>query len=181
MSVPPGVFDAIVLAGGEAVRLGGVDKAAVTVGGRPMLAHVLDTARALQPVRIHLVFGHLGEQVKAALTDLGDLAWVHQAEQRGTGHAVKLAMPEIPEDARVLILYGDVPLIRTETLRSLLALQNPLAALVTQLDNPYGYGRVVRDGIGRIRSIVEALGREVATPTEAREMLGLKGGDKVAF
>jgi bifunctional UDP-N-acetylglucosamine pyrophosphorylase/glucosamine-1-phosphate N-acetyltransferase len=80
---------------------------------------------------------------------------VHQAEQRGTGHAVKLAMPGVPEDARVLVLYGDVPLIRNDTLQKLLALEMPLAALVTQLDNPYGYGRVVRDGIGRIRAIVE--------------------------
>ena len=146
----------IVLAAGEGKRMKSAKpKVLMPLAGRPMLAHVLDTARALQPVRIHLVFGHLGEQVKAALTDLGDLAWVHQSEQRGTGHAVKLAMPEIPEDARVLILYGDVPLIRTETLRSLLVLPNPLAALVTQLDNPYGYGRVVRDGIGRIRAVVE--------------------------
>ena len=97
----------------------------------------------------------LGEQVQAALTDLGDLTWVHQPEQRGTGDAVRLAMPGVPEDARALILYGDVPLIRTDTLTKLLELETPLAALVTQLENPYGYGRVVRDGIGRVRAIVE--------------------------
>ena len=90
-----------------------------------------------------------------ALTDLGDLAWVHQAEQLGTGHAVRLAMAGVPEDARVLVLYGDVPLIRVDTLSKLLAVQTPLAALVTQLENPYGYGRVIRDGIGRVRAIVE--------------------------
>jgi bifunctional UDP-N-acetylglucosamine pyrophosphorylase/glucosamine-1-phosphate N-acetyltransferase len=146
----------IVLAAGEGKRMKSAKpKVLMPLAGRPMLAHVLDTARALQPARIHLVFGHLGEQVRAALTDLGDLSWVHQAEQRGTGHAVKLAMPGVPEDARVLILYGDVPLIRTDTLRKLLALETPLAALVTQLENPYGYGRVVRDGIGRVRAIVE--------------------------
>jgi bifunctional UDP-N-acetylglucosamine pyrophosphorylase/glucosamine-1-phosphate N-acetyltransferase len=146
----------IVLAAGEGKRMkSSMPKVLMPLAGRPMLAHVLDTARALQPARIHLVYGHLGDQVRAALTDLGDLAWVHQPEQRGTGHVVKLAMPEIPEDARVLVLYGDVPLIRTDTLRKLLQVETPLVALVTQLDNPYGYGRVVRDGIGRVRAIVE--------------------------
>jgi bifunctional UDP-N-acetylglucosamine pyrophosphorylase/glucosamine-1-phosphate N-acetyltransferase len=146
----------IVLAAGEGKRMkSSKPKVLMPLAGRPMLGHVLDTARALQPARIHVVHGHLGEQVQAALTDLGDLTWVHQPEQRGTGHAVKLAMPGVPEDARVLVLYGDVPLIRGDTLQNLLALQMPLAALVTQLDNPYGYGRVVRDGIGRIRAIVE--------------------------
>ncbi|MEO6690058.1 MAG: bifunctional UDP-N-acetylglucosamine diphosphorylase/glucosamine-1-phosphate N-acetyltransferase GlmU [Dokdonella sp.] len=146
----------IVLAAGEGKRMkSSKPKVLMPLAGRPMLSHVLETARALQPARIHIVHGHLGEQVQAALTDLGDLAWVHQPEQRGTGHAVKLAMPGIPEDARVLVLYGDVPLIRGDTLGKLLALEMPLAALVTQLDNPYGYGRVVRDGIGRIRAIVE--------------------------
>ncbi len=146
----------IVLAAGEGKRMKSAKpKVLMPLAGRPMLAHVLDSARALQPARIHLVYGHLGEQVKGALTDLGDLAWVHQAEQRGTGHAVKLAMPDVPEEARVLVLYGDVPLIRTDTLAKLLALESPLAALVTQLENPYGYGRVVRDGIGRVRAIVE--------------------------
>ena len=146
----------IVLAAGEGKRMKSArPKVLMPLAGRPMLAHVLDTARTLQPARIHVVHGHLGEQVKAALTDLGDLSWVHQPQQHGTGHAVRLAMPDVPEDARVLVLYGDVPLIRADTLRKLLQLETPLAALVTQLDNPYGYGRVVRDGIGRIRSIVE--------------------------
>jgi bifunctional UDP-N-acetylglucosamine pyrophosphorylase/glucosamine-1-phosphate N-acetyltransferase len=146
----------IVLAAGEGKRMKSArPKVLMPLAGRPMLAHVLDTARALLPARIHVVYGHLGEQVRAALTDLGDLAWVHQSEQRGTGHAVRLAMPGVPEEARVLVLFGDVPLIRAETLRDLLALDAPLAALVTQLDNPFGYGRVVRDGIGRVRAIVE--------------------------
>ena len=146
----------IVLAAGEGKRMKSAKpKVLMPLAGRPMLAHVLDSARALQPARIHIVYGHLGEQVQSALTDLGDLTWVYQAEQRGTGHAVRLAMPGVPEGTRVLVLYGDVPLIRTDTLRKLLALETPLAALVTQLDNPYGYGRVVRDGIGRVRAVVE--------------------------
>ena len=146
----------IVLAAGEGKRMKSArPKVLMPLAGRPMLAHVLDTARALLPARIHVVYGHLGEQVRAVLTDLGDLAWVHQPEQRGTGQAVRLAMADVPDEARVLVLFGDVPLIRAETLRELLALDAPLAALVTQLDNPFGYGRVVRDGIGRVRAIVE--------------------------
>ena len=154
--MPAAPLHVIVLAAGEGKRMKSAKpKVLMPLAGRPMLAHVLDTARSLQPARIHLVYGHLGEQVRATVTDLGDLAWVHQAEQLGTGHAARLAMAGVPEDARVLVLYGDVPLIRQDTLANLLAIQTPLAALVTQLENPYGYGRVVRDGIGRVRAIVE--------------------------
>ncbi len=154
----------IVLAAGEGKRMKSARaKVLMPLAGRPMLAHVLDTARALQPARIHLVYGHLGEQVQAAVTDLGDIAWTLQAQQRGTGHAVSLALPSIPDDARVLVLYGDVPLVREQTLRRLVEREESLAALVTQLDTPYGYGRVVRDGIGRIRAIVE---EKDATPEQ---------------
>lgn len=163
----------IVLAAGEGKRMKSAQpKVLMPLAGRPMLAHVLDTARTLQPARIHVVHGHLGEQVKAALTDLGDLAWVHQPRQQGTGHAVRLVMPDVPEDSRVLVLYGDVPLIRADTLRKLLQVETPLAALVTQLDNPYGYGRVVRDGIGRIRAIVE----EKDANTEQRAITCVNSG-----
>ncbi len=154
--MPAAPLHVIVLAAGEGKRMKSAKpKVLMPLAGRPMLAHVLDTARALQPARIHLVYGHLGDQVRAAVTDLGDLNWVHQAEQLGTGHAVRLAMASVPEDARALVLYGDVPLIRVDTLSKLLAVQTPLAALVTQLETPYGYGRVIRDGIGRVRAIVE--------------------------
>ncbi|MEO8460366.1 MAG: bifunctional UDP-N-acetylglucosamine diphosphorylase/glucosamine-1-phosphate N-acetyltransferase GlmU [Dokdonella sp.] len=146
----------IVLAAGEGKRMRSArPKVLMPLAGRPMLAHVLDTARALLPQGIHVVYGHLGDQVRAACTDLSDLTWVLQAEQLGTGHAVQLAMPGVPDDARVLVLYGDVPLIGLETLRVLLEVESPLVALVTQLDNPYGYGRVIRDGIGRVKAIVE--------------------------
>ncbi|MEO8010009.1 MAG: bifunctional UDP-N-acetylglucosamine diphosphorylase/glucosamine-1-phosphate N-acetyltransferase GlmU, partial [Dokdonella sp.] len=113
-----------------------------------------DTARSLAPAAIHIVYGHGGDQVRAAFAD-PDLSWVLQAEQRGTGHAVRLAMTSVPEDARVLVLYGDVPLIGKSTLGKLLALASTLSALVTQLETPYGYGRVIRDGIGRVRAVVE--------------------------
>jgi len=154
----------IVLAAGEGKRMKSARaKVLMPLAGRPMLAHVLDTARALQPAHIHLVYGHLGEQVQAAVTDLGDIVWTLQAQQRGTGHAVGLALPSIPDEARVLVLYGDVPLVRAQTLRRLVDREEALAALVTQLDTPYGYGRVVRDGIGRIRAIIE---EKDATPEQ---------------
>lgn len=146
----------IILAAGEGKRMRSAKpKVLMPLAGRPMLAHVLDTARVLQPARIQLVYGHLGDQVRAAATDLNDLTWVHQAERLGTGHAVQIAMRDVPDHARVLVLYGDVPLIAVATLRKLLASHAALAALVTQLEAPFGYGRVIRDGMGHIRAIVE--------------------------
>lgn len=153
MSAAP--LHVVILAAGEGKRMkSSRPKVLMPLAGRSMLGHVLDTARALQPAAIHIVYGHGGDQVRAAFAD-PDLSWVLQAEQRGTGHAVRLAMAGIPEDARVLVLYGDVPLIGRNTLIQLLAIPASLAALVTQLETPYGYGRVVRDGIGRVRAIIE--------------------------
>ncbi len=145
----------IILAAGEGKRMRSArPKVLMPLAGKSMLGHVLDVARALEPAAIHIVYGHGGDQVRAAFAD-PDLSWVHQPEQRGTGHAVKLAMNSVPDDARVLVLYGDVPLIRSETLKDLMEISGPLAALVTQLEEPYGYGRIIRDGIGRVRAIVE--------------------------
>ena len=153
MSAAP--LHVVVLAAGEGKRMKSArPKVLMPLAGKPMLGHVLATARALQPSAIHIVYGHGGDQVRAAFAD-PDLSWILQSEQRGTGHAVRLAMAAIPEDARVLVLYGDVPLIGMETLANLLAFASPLAALVTQLETPYGYGRVIRDGIGRVRAIIE--------------------------
>ena len=146
----------VILAAGEGKRMNSNrPKVLMPLAGRPMLAHVLDTARALRPSRIQIVYGHLGDQVQAAATDLNDLTWVHQAERLGTGHALQIAIRDVPDGARVLVLYGDVPLIGLATLRTLLADDAPLIALVTVLDAPFGYGRVVRDGIGRVRAIIE--------------------------
>ncbi len=153
MSAAP--LHVVVLAAGEGKRMKSArPKVLMPLAGKPMLGHVLATARTLEPAAIHIVYGHGGDQVRAAFAD-PDLSWVLQSEQRGTGHAVRLAMAAIPEDARVLVLYGDVPLIGSETLANLLAFASPLVALVTQLDTPYGYGRVIRDGIGRVRAIIE--------------------------
>jgi bifunctional UDP-N-acetylglucosamine pyrophosphorylase / glucosamine-1-phosphate N-acetyltransferase len=153
--MPVAPLHVVILAAGEGKRMRSArPKVLMPLAGQSMLGHVLIVARSLEPTAIHIVYGHGGDQVRAAFAD-PDLSWVHQAEQRGTGHAVKLAMTSIPEDARVLVLYGDVPMIQSGTLESLLRAGGSLTALVTQLEEPYGYGRIVRDGIGRVHAIVE--------------------------
>ncbi len=146
----------IVLAAGAGKRMRSQQpKVLLPLAGRPLLAHVLETARALDPMRIVVVYGHRGEQLRAALADRPDLQWVQQVEQRGTGHAVRLALEQVPEHARVLVLYGDVPLLRAETLRPLVEAHVALAVLAAEVLDPRGYGRVVRDGLGQVRAIVE--------------------------
>ena len=149
MSASP--LHVIVLAAGEGKRMKSArPKVLLPLAGRPMLAHVIDTARALQPTAIHVVYGHRGEQVRAAFAGASDLSWIEQAEQHGTGHAVGLALPGVPDDVRVLVLYGDVPLIGAATLRPLVDAGAPLAVLAAELIDPTGYGRVVRDGLGHV-------------------------------
>ena len=112
----------VVLAAGEGKRMkSALPKVLQPIAARPMLAHVVDAARALQPAAIHVVYGHGGEAVRAAFADQPDLQWAEQAQPRGTGHAVQQAMPNVPDGAQVLVLYGDVPLIAAETLKRLLA------------------------------------------------------------
>ena len=146
----------IILAAGAGKRMKSVlPKVLQPVAGRPMLAHVIDTARQLQPAGIHVVHGHGGEAVRAAFAGQDDLNWAEQAQQLGTGHAVQQAMPAIPDTTQVLVLYGDVPLIRADTLRALLHDAPRLAVLVAELDDPTGYGRIVRDAEGKVAAIVE--------------------------
>ncbi len=130
-------------------------KVLVPLAGRPMLDHVLAAARALQPAAIHVVYGHRGAQLRAAYAAATDLRWVLQDQQRGTGHAVALALPGIADDARVLVLYGDVPLLAASTLRPLAQAPSRLAVLTAYLDDPHGYGRVLTDADGRVTRIVE--------------------------
>lgn len=146
----------IILAAGEGKRMkSALPKVLQPIAARPMLAHVIDTARALGAAGIHVVYGHGGAQVRAAFAEQSDLVWAEQAQQLGTGHAVQQAMPGVPDGARVLVLYADVPLIATETLRGLLNADGALAVLVAELADPSGYGRVLRDADGRVAAIIE--------------------------
>jgi bifunctional UDP-N-acetylglucosamine pyrophosphorylase/glucosamine-1-phosphate N-acetyltransferase len=146
----------VVLAAGEGKRMkSALPKVLQKVAGVPMLGHVIATARALAPAGIHVVYGHGGDQVRAAFADQPDLHWAEQTERKGTGHAVQQAMDGVPDDARVIVLYGDAPLNRAETLRSMLAIDAPLVGLTTEMENPFGYGRVVRDAQGHVAAIVE--------------------------
>src|SRR6185503_16599818 len=150
-------IDVIVLAAGQGKRMRSeLPKVLHPLAGRPLLAHVLDAARALEPRRIFVVHGHGAERVQAAFSGLARVEWVLQAEQLGTGHAVLQALPRAAPDAQVVVLNGDVPLARADTLRSLVAAAGKgLAILTSDLTDATGYGRVVRDARGRVRRIVE--------------------------
>ncbi|GGY32121.1 bifunctional protein GlmU [Rhodanobacter panaciterrae] len=146
----------IILAAGEGKRMKSKRaKVLMPLAGRPLLGHVLAAARALQPAAIHIVHGHCGEQVQEAFADQPDLRWVRQAEQLGTGHAVEQALGGVPREARVLVLYGDVPLTRSETLQQLVQAEGGFSLLTTRLADPQGYGRVLCDGNGKVRAVVE--------------------------
>ena len=146
----------VILAAGEGKRMkSALPKVLQKIAGRPMLAHAIDAARALQPAGIHVVYGHGGEQVRAAFDAQQDLQWAEQAQQLGTGHAVQQAMPNVPDGAQVLVLYGDVPLITAATLQRLLAAPGRLAVLAAEPADPTGYGRIERDAEGRVAAIVE--------------------------
>jgi bifunctional UDP-N-acetylglucosamine pyrophosphorylase/glucosamine-1-phosphate N-acetyltransferase len=147
----------IILAAGEGKRMkSALPKVLQPLAGRPLLSHVIDTARSLQPAAIHVVYGHGGERVREALAKEA-VAWTLQAQQLGTGHAVLQAIPQVPDDHVALILYGDVPLLGRQTLRDLVALAGPrqVALLTMTVSDPAGYGRIVRDGQGRVARIVE--------------------------
>jgi bifunctional UDP-N-acetylglucosamine pyrophosphorylase / glucosamine-1-phosphate N-acetyltransferase len=158
-------LEIIVLAAGQGKRMhSALPKVLHALAGRPLLAHVLEAARSLKPHKIVVVHGHGGDEVRAAFPDPA-IEWVAQTEQLGTGHAVRQALPRIAADAEVLILYGDVPLVRAETLKRLLeAAQRGVAVLTAEVANPTGYGRIVRASAGRVSRIVE---QKDANPAEA--------------
>jgi bifunctional UDP-N-acetylglucosamine pyrophosphorylase/glucosamine-1-phosphate N-acetyltransferase len=150
-------MEIIILAAGQGTRMrSALPKVLHPLGGAALLQHVIATARALQAEAIHVVYGHGGNQVRATLADAA-VHWVEQPEQLGTGHAVAQALPAINDAQTVLILYGDVPLISADTLRSLAApaSRGDLGLLTAMLDNPFGYGRILRDDTGRVTGIVE--------------------------
>lgn len=146
----------VILAAGEGTRMkSSLPKVLQTLGGRPMLLHLLETASSLEPEQIHVVVGSGSEQVKKACAER-DVNWVTQHERRGTGHAVMQAMPAIPEEARVLVLLGDHPLIPASVLAEMTAREvAPLSVLTMELEKPRGYGRIERDRTGRISGVVE--------------------------
>ncbi|MBH2036495.1 MAG: bifunctional UDP-N-acetylglucosamine diphosphorylase/glucosamine-1-phosphate N-acetyltransferase GlmU [Pseudomonadales bacterium] len=149
-------LDIVILAAGQGTRMrSALPKVLHPVAGKSMLGHVIDTARQLQPHSIQVVIGHGAEAVRERLA-APDLNFVLQAEQLGTGHAVAQALPALSAE-RVLILYGDVPLIAAETLQRLLALvsDQQLGLLTVQLADPTGYGRIVRGADGQVEAIVE--------------------------
>jgi bifunctional UDP-N-acetylglucosamine pyrophosphorylase/glucosamine-1-phosphate N-acetyltransferase len=158
-------LEIIVLAAGQGKRMhSALPKVLHALAGRPLLGHVLEAARALKPRKIIVVQGHGGDEVRAAFPDPA-IEWVTQAEQLGTGHAARQALPHIDAEAEVLILYGDVPLVRPDTLKRLLeASQKGVAVLTAEVANPTGYGRIVRASAGRVSRIVE---QKDANPAEA--------------
>ncbi len=147
----------VILAAGQGKRMkSDMPKVLQPLAGRPLLQHVIDTARLLEPAAIHVVYGHGGDRVREALKS-EQVSWALQAEQLGTGHAVMQAMPNVPDDHLVLVLYGDVPLIQRSTLEELLKLAGAKAVslLTAMLDDPTGYGRIVRNKRGQVKNIVE--------------------------
>ncbi len=154
MSAP---LNIVILAAGKGTRMRSeLPKVLHPLAGRPLLAHVLAAADALRPQRICVVYGHGGERLPEAM-GRQDVVWVRQEPQLGTGHAVQQAAPHLDPGAAVLVLYGDVPLIRQETLQEmvLIAREGALALLTVRLANPAGYGRIVRNARGQVTRIVE--------------------------
>jgi bifunctional UDP-N-acetylglucosamine pyrophosphorylase / glucosamine-1-phosphate N-acetyltransferase len=147
----------VILAAGQGKRMkSALPKVLQPISGKPMLAHVLATARQIQAQKICVVYGHGGDQVRATITD-DDILWARQEPQLGTGHAVLQALPQLPIDGITVILYGDVPLIRAETLIALItsAQTGRLAWLTMKVTAPQGLGRILRDAAGKVRAIVE--------------------------
>ena len=150
-------MEVIVLAAGQGKRMRSVlPKVLQPLAAKPMLGHVLDTARVLEARRIVVVYGHGGEVVREAL-DAPDLAWARQDPPQGTGHAVQQAMPLVDDGDIALILYGDVPLIGVPTLQRLMAAASDrqLALLTVDMNDPTGYGRIIRNDAGKVTCIVE--------------------------
>ena len=153
MSAP---LNVVILAAGKGTRMySDLPKVLHPLAGKALLGHVLDTARKLKPARLCVVYGYGGDVVPNAMA-AADIAWALQAEQMGTGHAVKQALPHLDPQGITLVLYGDVPLTYADTLKRLLAHAggDKLAVLTAQFADPTGYGRIVREG-GKVTRIVE--------------------------
>ena len=154
------VLQAVVLAAGKGTRMkSDLPKVLHQIGGRPLLAHVLDAARAARIGRAVVVVGHQAERVEAACAG-EDLSFVLQRPQLGTGHAVQVAVPALEPAGHTVILAGDVPLLRAETIRRLIdetvAVEVAAAVLTCTVDDAGAYGRIVKDADGGLARIVEA-------------------------
>lgn len=158
-------LNVVVLAAGQGKRMySNLPKVLHKLAGKPLLQHVMDSANALNPTKLCVVYGHGGGAVPDAFPEYAAI-WTKQEPQMGTGHAVMQAIPYLDNDGLTLILYGDVPLTRAATLKQLTDVANAgkLAVLTIELDNPTGYGRIVRDGKGNVTGIVE---HKDATPEQ---------------
>jgi bifunctional UDP-N-acetylglucosamine pyrophosphorylase/glucosamine-1-phosphate N-acetyltransferase len=146
----------VILAAGQGKRMhSNLPKVLHPVAGKALAQHVIDTARSLAPEKLIVVYGHGGDVVRSTLA-ADDIAWAEQAQQLGTGHAVAQAVPLLGDAAQTLVLYGDVPLTTAATLKRLLqAGKDGLAILTVNLEDPTGYGRIVRDAAGQVQRIVE--------------------------
>jgi bifunctional UDP-N-acetylglucosamine pyrophosphorylase/glucosamine-1-phosphate N-acetyltransferase len=146
----------LILAAGQGKRMNSdLPKVLQPLAGRALLWHVLDVAASLSAAATHVIYGHGGEAVRAACA-AAKVVWIAQTEQLGTGHAVQQAVPHLPDNHRVLILYGDVPLISAATLNALLAAAGAGIGLLTaEFSPPTGYGRIVRGSRGQVLRIVE--------------------------
>jgi len=158
-------LEVVILAAGKGTRMySALPKVLHELGGQPLLSHVIHVAHEMEADAIHVVYGHGGDEVRKRFPD-SQINWVLQEQQLGTGHAVAQAMPSIGDDAIVLVIYGDVPLIQAETLRGLvnLANQDSLALLTAYVNEPGAYGRIVRSPQEQITAIVE---QRDATPKQ---------------
>ncbi len=149
-------LEVIILAAGEGKRMqSSLPKVLHQLAGKPLLQHVLDSSKALAPEFTHVVIGFGGEQVRDSLQQAA-VNWVEQQEQLGTGHAVMQALPAVADDAVVLVLYGDVPLVQAGSLQALLQQAAHAPALLTaRVANPAGYGRILRNQQGQLLAVVE--------------------------
>jgi bifunctional UDP-N-acetylglucosamine pyrophosphorylase/glucosamine-1-phosphate N-acetyltransferase len=148
----------VILAAGQGKRMqSDLPKVLQPLAGQPLLQHVVTTAKSLDPRAIHVIYGHGGDLVRSALRTAPVDAWILQAEQRGTGHAMRQALPALQDGDLVLVLYGDVPLITASTLQALIerAGHDAIGLLTVMLRDPSGYGRILRDDVGRALAIVE--------------------------
>ena len=151
-------IDVVVLAAGQGSRMKSqLPKVLHPIAGKSMLAHVLDSAKAVNADAMHVVIGHGAEKVKTAFANEENLTWALQAEQKGTGHAVMMALDSLAAEGTTLILYGDVPLTQPSTLKALIELANEqqLGLLTVNMADSTGYGRIVRNDANKVTAIVE--------------------------